>query len=144
MNPDWMRKDGGSGFDDGVDYEDDIVHEATDNVDYNFWEWKLLLAGNPVQSSRLIKYRTKVASKYQIDWNFPSLQVNTGVTGSNLLQGKILNLLIDCNAPLPIVGSQRVHFEVCVTLKLQGTESCKFNNFPFNYNLILMCTFKQG
>ena len=97
-----------------------------------------------MQSSRLIKYRAKVASKYQIDWNFPSLQVNTGVTGSNLLQGKILNLLIDCSAPFPIAGLQRVHFEVCVTLKLQGTESCKFNNFPFNYNLILMCTFKQG
>ena len=63
MNPDWMRKDGSNDFDDGVDYEDDIVHEATDNVDYNFWEWKLLLAGNPVQSSRLIKYRTKVVSK---------------------------------------------------------------------------------
>ena len=31
-----MRKDGGNGFDDGVDYEDDIVHEATDNDDYNF------------------------------------------------------------------------------------------------------------
>ena len=37
INPDWMTKDGGNGFNDGVDhYEDDIVHEATDNVDYNF------------------------------------------------------------------------------------------------------------
>lgn len=56
-----MTKDGGNGFD-NVDYNSE--HE-------NLREQLLLLAGNPVQSARLIKYRTKIASKYQNDWNFP-------------------------------------------------------------------------
>ncbi|XP_068758921.1 uncharacterized protein [Montipora capricornis] len=54
------------------------------------------------------------------------LQINTGVDGSNILRGKILNLYIECSTLLTI-NISLVTTSYCLVFKLQGTESCPVN-----------------
>ncbi|XP_068714873.1 uncharacterized protein [Montipora foliosa] len=57
------------------------------------------------------------------------LRINTGVNGSNILRGKILNLYIECGGIVPIVET-RTTIGLCLPFKLQGTESCPVNAPP--------------
>ncbi|XP_068714878.1 uncharacterized protein [Montipora foliosa] len=61
--------------------------------------------------------RTSVMDRY-------FLRINTGVNGSNILRGKILNLYIECGTH---IVDRRVTFDHCLPFKLQGTESCPVN-----------------
>ncbi|XP_068758914.1 uncharacterized protein [Montipora capricornis] len=61
--------------------------------------------------------RTSVMDRY-------FLRINTGVNGSNILRGKILNLYIECGTH---IIDRRVTFDHCLPFKLQGTESCPVN-----------------
>lgn len=50
-------------------------------------------------------------------------KVNSGVQDSYLLKGKVINLVMDCDATW--LGNHIVNLRSCLVFKLEGTETCK-------------------
>ena len=50
-------------------------------------------------------------------------KVNSGVQDSHLLKGKVINLVMDCDATW--LGNHIVNLRSCLVFKLEGTETCK-------------------